>query len=172
MGKWQHVFKEELEPIDRMNVPPVSLKLKEGFINPTFCSKPFDTPFHLRTMYEKEIKRALDAGHIAPCGLEPSEWSSKALPVVKGDGTSCRIVADFKKLNRYILRPNWPTESSNQLFRHINPHAKYFTTMDLTSGYHQMRIAKSCWSFPPRWAVLSIWCWHKECVQNQTILIF
>ena len=52
MGKWQHVFKEELEPTDRMNVPPVSLKLKEGFINPTFCSKPFDTPFHLRTMYD------------------------------------------------------------------------------------------------------------------------
>ena len=63
MGKWNQVFKEELEPSDRMRVKPVSLKLMEGFINPSFCSKPFDTPFHLRTMYEKEIKRALDAGH-------------------------------------------------------------------------------------------------------------
>ena len=121
--------------LGRMKVKPVKLKLKEGFINPSFCSKPFDTPFHL---YEKEIKRALDAGHIAPCGLEPSDWSSKAFPVVKGDGTSCRIVADFKKLNRYIQRPVWPTESANQLLRHIDPRAKYFATMDLTSGYHQI----------------------------------
>ena len=83
MGKWEHVFKEELEPTDRMRGKLVKLKMTEGYINPSFCSKPFDTPFYLRTMYEKEIKRALDAGHIAPCGLEPSEWSSKAFPVVK-----------------------------------------------------------------------------------------
>ena len=92
MGKWAHIFKEELEPSDRMKVEPVKLKLKEGFVNPSFFSKPFDTPFHLCKMYEKEIKRALDAGHIAPCGLELSDWSSKAFPVVKGDGTSCRIL--------------------------------------------------------------------------------
>ena len=53
MGKWAHVFKEELEPTDRMKVKPVKLKLKEGFINPSFCSKPIDIPFHLRQMYEK-----------------------------------------------------------------------------------------------------------------------
>ena len=64
MGKWSHCFKEELEKSDRMKVEPVSLKLKEGYINPLFCSRPYDTPYHLRTMYEKEIKRALDAGHV------------------------------------------------------------------------------------------------------------
>ena len=95
MGTFPNVFKEELEPHDRMKVDPVKIKLKKEFISPSFCSKPFDTPHHLRSMYEKELKRALDAGHLAPCGLEPSAWSSKAFPVVKGDGTSCRIVADF-----------------------------------------------------------------------------
>ena len=51
MGKWEHVLKEELEPTDRMGGKPVKLKMKEGYINPSFCSKPFDTPFYLRTMY-------------------------------------------------------------------------------------------------------------------------
>ena len=105
MEKFSHVFKEELEPHDRMKVEPVKLKLKEGYISPSCCSKLFDTPNHMRQMYEKKIKCALDAGHIAPCGLEPSDWSSKAFPVVKGDGTSCRIVADFKRLNNYIQCP-------------------------------------------------------------------
>ena len=31
-GKFSHVFKEELEPHDRMKVEPVKLKLKEGYI--------------------------------------------------------------------------------------------------------------------------------------------
>ena len=59
MKKYSHLFKEELQPTDRMKVEPVKLKLKEGFVNPSFCSKPFDTPHHLRQMYQKEIKRAL-----------------------------------------------------------------------------------------------------------------
>ena len=63
----------------------------------------------------------MDAGHIAPCGLEPSNWASKAFPVLKGDGLAMRIVADFKRLNRHIVRPVWPTESSNQLLRLIDP---------------------------------------------------
>ena len=88
------------------------------------------------------MKRALDAGHLTPCGLEPSVWSSKAFPVVKGDGSSCRIVADFKRLNQYIERPVWPTESSCKLLRQVNPKAKYFATMDLTSGYHQIPLDK------------------------------
>ena len=42
MGIWQHVFKEELEPTDRMKVKPVSLKLKEGYISPV------QSPHHVR----------------------------------------------------------------------------------------------------------------------------
>ena len=114
----------------------------EGYINPTFCTKPSDTPYHLREMYKSEIKQSLDAGHIAPCGTEPSEWSSKAFPVLKGDGTSVRIVADCKSLTRNIQRPVWPTESSNQLLRHIDAGSRFFATMDLTSGYHQIPIDK------------------------------
>ena len=73
MQSYSHVFKEELGPEDRMKVEPVKLKLKSDFeIRPSFCSKPFDTPYHLREMYEKELKRALDAGHLAPCGTDPS----------------------------------------------------------------------------------------------------
>ena len=65
-----------------------------------------------------------------PCGTEPSEWAGKAFSVPKGDGTSARIVTDFKKLNRQIKRSKWPIESSGQLLLHIDPHAKYFVTMD------------------------------------------
>ena len=81
-------------------------------------------------MYEKEIKRSLDAGHIVSCRTESSEWASKA--VLKGDGTSVCIVLDCKRLNCHIKRPNLPIESSSQLLQHIDLGSKYFVAIDLT----------------------------------------
>ena len=49
-------------------------------------------------------------------------------------------MADFKKLNKAIERPTWLTESSSQLLRHINCEVRYFVSLDLTSGYHHIRI--------------------------------
>ena len=49
-----------------------------------------------------------------------------------------RIVSDFKELNQNIEIPVWPTESSNQLLTHIDPEARYFVSMDMTLGYHQI----------------------------------
>ena len=51
-----------------------------------------------------------------------------------------RIVSDFKELNQNIERPVWPTESSGQLLRHIYVEARFFVSMDMTSGYHQIRV--------------------------------
>ena len=48
----------------------------------------------------------------------------------------------FKRLNQNIQRPVLPTESSNKLLRHIDGGARFFTTIDLTNGYHQNPINK------------------------------
>ena len=55
MNNWQGCFKEELEPQDRMNVEPVKLRLKDEEARPIFCTRPYDSPFHLREMYEREV---------------------------------------------------------------------------------------------------------------------
>ena len=102
--------------------------------------RPFDIPYHLRKMYEKEVKNCLDAGILEKCGTEPSKWSSRVFPVLKGSGDGVRIVADFKKLNKVIERPTWPTESSSQLLCHISSKSKFFVSPDITSGYHQVRV--------------------------------
>ena len=138
---WSDCFKDKLEKGDRMKVAPVKLTLKDSNeVKPSFHTRPYDTPFHLRDAYERELNDALEAGQLEPCGTEPSEWSSKAFPVPKGDGKSVRIVADFKHLNKQLLRPCWPTESATQLIRHIDPEARYFVSCDMTSGYHQIAL--------------------------------
>ena len=72
--------------------------------------------------------------------IRTSQWSSKAFPVLKGSGDGVRIVADFNKLNQAIERQTSPTESSSHFLRHIDPSSKYFVSLDLTSGYHQVRV--------------------------------
>ena len=113
---------------------------KDRDIKPSFSVRPFDTPFYLRTMYKQEIKNCLDAGQIVLCGTEPSQWASKAFPVLKGDGTAIRNVSDFKRSNQAIEKLNRPAESATELLRHIDPEARFFVSLDLTSGYHQIRI--------------------------------
>ena len=64
----------------------------------------------------------------------------KVFPFPKGDRTSLRIISNFKISNRHIKRPNWPTESLGQHLRHIDLRAKYFVSIDLTSGFYQIPI--------------------------------
>ena len=71
-----------------------------------------------------------------------TEWSSKAFAVAKNDSSKVRIVADFRQLNKALKRPQWPTESSCQLLRHVCPKSRYYVTVDATSGYHQVPVSE------------------------------
>ena len=51
-------------------------------------------------------------------------------------------MADFKLLNKNILRPHHPTESSGQLLRHVSPKAKVFAKIDLVSGYSHVPVCE------------------------------
>ena len=140
--KYKNNFKERLGPLDRMRVEPVNLEIDESRnITPVKHIRPFDVPYHLRKPWEEEIKNALEGKILVPVST-PTDWSSKAFAVPKQDSTKVRIVADFRQLNRALKRPHWPTESSGQLLRHISPKARYFVTIDATSGYHQIPVSK------------------------------
>ena len=114
------MFKNILGEEDRVNVAPVKINLKPGHV-PVFSARPFDTPYHLRGAYDCELRDILRAEILEPMGLRESDWCSRAFPVLKGDGSSVRLVTDFKSINRCIKRPNHPTDSANQLLRQISP---------------------------------------------------
>ena len=73
MNIWQRCFKEKLGPLGCMNIPPVKLRLKYENARPSFCTRSYDTLYHHREMYEREIKSSLDASYIISCGTERSE---------------------------------------------------------------------------------------------------
>ena len=74
-----------------------------GHMKPVNQVKPFDVTFHIRAAYEREIIDMIEAGIIVPCEV-PTNWNTKAFPVIKGDGVSIRLVGDFRGLNSVLKK--------------------------------------------------------------------
>ena len=62
---WKVFFMEKLEKGDRINAPPLSISLREGAV-PTYNACLFDTPFHLREPYDRELKNMMETGVLEP----------------------------------------------------------------------------------------------------------
>ena len=105
MAKFKGCFAEKLTPNDRIKCPDVRIILdKNKNVTPKAHTCPYDTPFHLREAFDKELKEALDAGILSP-STEPSEWVHQLFPVAKpGKPGKVRLVADFHQLNSCMAR--------------------------------------------------------------------
>ena len=88
---------------------------------------------------DTEISQAVAAGVLSPCS-QATEWCHQLFPVPKPGRDEVRIVSDFRRLNSAMLRPHFPTESNSQMLRHVEPDPRFFGTLDMVSGYHQVSV--------------------------------
>ena len=56
----------------------------------------------------------------------------------KKDGT-LRLCIGYRKLNRVIVKNKYPLPRTDDLFDQLKE-ARYFTKIDLRTGYHQLRV--------------------------------
>ena len=59
----------------------------------------------------------------------------------KKDGM-LRLCVDYRKLNRVTMKNKYPLPCIEDLFDQLNG-ARYFSKIDLRSGYHQLRVRDS-----------------------------
>jgi len=80
----------------------------------------------------------LDDGIIHP---SMSQWNAPLLIVPKKTDASgkqkLRIVVDFRKLNDLTIGDSFPLPNITDILDQLG-NAKYFSTLDLASGYHQI----------------------------------
>ena len=99
--------------------------------------KPRRVPRGLEEDVNKMVDDLIKSGVIQPSN---SPWNFPIVVVKKKNGDN-RMCVDYRALNAKTARPIYPIPSSEEIFESIG-NAKYFSSLDLSSGYHQVAIAE------------------------------
>ena len=93
------------------------------------------SPIHLREAAEEEVNKMLKDDVIEPSN---SPWASPVVLVRKKDG-SLRYCIDYRKLNAVTRKDSYPLPRIDDSLDTLKK-AKYFSTLDLASGYWQIEL--------------------------------
>lgn len=102
-----------------------------------FYCRPYRMSLSEQEVVKGIVGELLDNGIIRESN---SEFASPVVLVKKKDGDS-RMCIDFRKLNSMTVRDNFPLPRIDDQVNRLQ-RGKYFTSLDLRSGYHQIPIAE------------------------------
>jgi hypothetical protein len=97
--------------------------------------RPYIYPQLLKNEVEHQCNVMVAQGVIRP---STSPFSAPTLLVKKADG-SCRLCVDYRALNDKTIRDKFPLPIVDELLDELRA-ARFFSNIDLRSGYHQVRM--------------------------------
>ena len=103
--------------------------------HPPIKQRPYRVSDTQRGIIEEHVTDMLNRGIIQP---SVSPWASPIILVKKKDGTD-RFVVDFRRLNAVTRKDSYPLPRIDDALDALNG-TKYFSTMDLMSGYWQVEM--------------------------------
>ena len=115
----------------------VRMKIDTGSADPIKL-RPYRTPLNNRKIIDETIDEMLDAKVIR---RSRSPWSFPVAIVDKKDGSK-RFCVDFRKLNQVTKKNSYPLPVIDDILALLGK-AKYFTSLDLKSGYWQVLMNES-----------------------------
>ncbi len=85
---------------------------------------------------ERQLTNLINCGHIQPSS---SPWASATFVIPKRDTSEMRLVTNYWALNKATVKNRYPLPRIEELLDTLQG-AKWFTKLDLTAGYHQVRM--------------------------------
>ena len=130
--RWQDIFSKGITDLGNCDL----VKHKINLSDETPIKEPHRRiPPALFQEVREHLKEVLDAKTIRPSN---SPYSSNVVIVRKKDG-SIRFCVDFRKLNNKTIKDAYPIPRVEDTL-HLLAGAKYFSKLDLRSGYWQVEI--------------------------------
>ncbi|XP_072041155.1 uncharacterized protein [Amphiura filiformis] len=104
--------------------------------SPPVRSRPYRHAPHVQAEVRRQVDVMLDQGVIRE---STSPWSFPVCMIPKPGTNTWRFCIDFRKLNNLEPRQNWPIAHIHDALDSLGSNEpKYFTTLDLASGYWQI----------------------------------
>ena len=116
--------------------PPIKMSINSGD-HPPIAKKPYTLAIKHHEWVKEEIDKLLEAGVIRE---SHSSWSAPIPVVPRGDGGK-RMCVDYRALNAISRTYIWPMPRIDDILAELGK-AKFFTTLDLRSGYHHIALDK------------------------------
>lgn len=108
--------------------------------HPPVNQKMYRLPEKQKLIIQEQVQDMLENDIIEP---SKSPWNSPLLVVPKKDGPQgekkWRVVVDFRRLNAITIGDAFPLPRIEEILDQLG-HSRYFTTLDLASGYHQVLV--------------------------------
>ena len=120
--------------VNRMSGPPVEICLKDGAI-PFKAQTAVSVPLNWQADIKEQLARDEALGVIErPPPEEDTDWCFREVYSSKSNGKP-RRTGDFRKLNKWVKRDAFATESPFHVARRI-PCESWKTVTDAWNGYH------------------------------------
>jgi hypothetical protein len=133
-----HILRQNKRSFDTSSMTRANTKIHHtintGDHLPTSV-RPYYKTVQQRKEMQQEVGMLLNQGILRPSN---SPWSSPVLLKKKPDGTY-RFLVDFRRLNSITKKDSYPQPSAEELLHRLAGH-RYFTKLDLKSGYFQIPI--------------------------------
>lgn len=106
--------------------------------------RPYKVPQTQKKLVEEEVAKLLRDGIVRH---SVSPWSSPVILIPKKKTSpdaeqKYRLCVDFRKLNESTIPDRYPLGNIDEILEQLG-HSRYFSTLDLTSSFHQLALAES-----------------------------
>lgn len=135
-AKYNDIFSLQTDILTNNNFYKQKINLSDK--SPVYI-KNYRTPQAQKQEINKQVKKLLDDGIIQH---STSPYNSPLLLVPKksiNNEKKWRLVVDFRQLNKKIVADKFPLPRIDDILDQLG-RAKYFTTLDLMSGFHQIEL--------------------------------
>lgn len=109
---------------------------------PPLHERQYRIPQTLRTEVDRQVQKMLDEGIVRH---STSPYNAPIVVVPKKSDNSgqrkWRLAVDFRKLNDVIIGDSYPLPNITEIIDQLG-NSKYYTPLDLASGYHQIQITE------------------------------
>ncbi|UYV73063.1 K02A2.6-like [Cordylochernes scorpioides] len=136
------MFVENVAALKAAKVPPIKIDVD---INDVTFRRQYPIPYSLLEPYKVLLDKFFESGIIK---RSRSDWNSPVHLVKKPDG-SLRFVLDLRQVNDKLRNQDYPMIRIDTAMAAVGG-AKYFSTLDLASGYYQLKLDSNvtkCFAF-------------------------